>query len=231
MKRAPLGIGCVLLSACGTAASSSLSVIAPRESSVENEITVNRAFDDAWGDLVAGVSQGFFVIDNIEKDSRLLSVSFASDQPESYVDCGRSERTDGRGDELRSYSYLVAESSEYALVQEVDGYPGYSVTYSIRRETNLDGRASIDVARSTDGTTGVAVNVRYNLGVNVTAFYEVRDELGVVVDFGDAPSEGTTHSFRTNQPNQANWGTVDDPSMISCRSTGRLENEILAFVR
>src|SRR3546814_8710634 len=71
----------------------------PTQPSLTNSRTVNAGFEETWDRLVRNLSSEFFVINNIEKASRIINVSFQTDAPERYVDCGVTHRT--RSEERR----------------------------------------------------------------------------------------------------------------------------------
>lgn len=97
--------------------------------------------DEAWRRLVAGVSGRFFVINTIERDSGLISISYAGD-PERYVDCG----------------FLKVKTS-YGEV----AYPVSKASTDFR-EARLNGRMNIIVQPETSTSTRVTVNTRYAFG-------------------------------------------------------------------
>jgi hypothetical protein len=55
----------------------------------DNERVVPLGFDAAWTRLIDHASQTFFVIDNVAKESGLLTLSFGSDNPAKFIDCGQ----------------------------------------------------------------------------------------------------------------------------------------------
>lgn len=55
----------------------------------DNERVVARGFDETWTRLVDKASQTFFAIDNFEKESGLMTLSFGADQPSRFIDCGQ----------------------------------------------------------------------------------------------------------------------------------------------
>ena len=57
---------------------------------VENEVVVDMSFEDAWAKMISKLSQSFFVLNNIEKASGFINLSYASDDGDPFVDCGRS---------------------------------------------------------------------------------------------------------------------------------------------
>jgi hypothetical protein len=87
-------------------------------------------------------SPNLSVINNISKDSRLINVSFSSNKPNDYVDCGQTSRRSNHpatGDQ--QFVYNVADSSSYNAGQD-----GTNVLWNLNRRTKLDGRANIYIA-------------------------------------------------------------------------------------
>ena len=52
------------------------------------EVIVDRPFNDVWDDLVEYSSRAFFGIDDAERDSGSLTLSFGAESPGDFVDCG-----------------------------------------------------------------------------------------------------------------------------------------------
>ena len=48
---------------------------------------VRQPFEEAWSRAIPQIGKSFFVINNIDKSSGILNVSYTGD-PEKYVDCG-----------------------------------------------------------------------------------------------------------------------------------------------
>ncbi len=53
---------------------------------------------------------------------------------------------------------------------------------------------------------------------------------GVTVASGFNQSEDYSVTFNTNQEKRSNWGTVKEPTYITCHSTGKLERDILNLI-
>ena len=110
-----------------------------RADSVQTSATVDQSYDETWDHLIQYTSQRFFAIDNYEKDSGLMTLSFSSD-PSRFVDCG----------------YI-----------ETDGPPSYEGPYVAWFEQrsdvnmNLDGRMNLTVQEASEAETMVSVNTRY----------------------------------------------------------------------
>jgi hypothetical protein len=217
----------ILQMGCATPGTSTLNTTAPEVYEVTNELTIDDVFDSVWDRLVGELSKSFYVINNIDKASRLINVSFASDTPEVYVDCGMARRQYKRGTELQVYDYEIASSSSYKMADRSGQYP---VTRFIERHTRLEGRVNIYVA-PVDAGTRVSVNAKYILSVTASGRYVVENLLGAPTAQGEQAPHTTTIDFGTNRPSNTNWGTGENPSFVKCYSRGKLEEDILACAR
>lgn len=228
-RLAPVLLSVLLLAAACVIPGTQTVTIAPAQPyHVENEVTVQASSDITWDRLVQGLSRGFYVINNIDKASRLINISFSSDSPQEYIDCGTTSRTYSRGQDEERYVYLVAESSSYKLGEKRSGT---IVTYEVNRATELEGRANIYVAPADSGATTVMVNVRYILTITLTGTYQSESPIGIKSSKTPMTPQATTIAFNTNQPNSTDIGTPDNPTSVTCYSRGRLEGEIIRFAK
>ena len=104
---------------------------------VQNEITVDAGIDETWNALVSYASGTFFGIDNFEKSSGLMTLSFSSDAPYELVDCGNFN---------------------------IDGLQKFNGNYAQwiwMRGGNLNGRMNIIAQEETPGTTVLRIDTRY----------------------------------------------------------------------
>jgi len=53
----------------------------------ENSMVINNPKDEVWEKMVNNIGASFFVINNLDKDSGFINVSYSGD-PCRYVDCG-----------------------------------------------------------------------------------------------------------------------------------------------
>lgn len=106
---------------------------------IAHERTIHRSFDDTWSSLIEYASGTFFAIDNFEKESGLMTLSFGSNEPENFIDCGHMKASSlTRNVDMPYVSYLVQN-------------------YGAR----LDGKMNVVVKAVDSGTTQVRVNARY----------------------------------------------------------------------
>ena len=63
------------------------------DTNFKNSVITNKNFDETWTSVIDFVNDSFFKIENLEKDSGLLTLSFGSKEPENFIDCGDFEYT------------------------------------------------------------------------------------------------------------------------------------------
>jgi hypothetical protein len=223
-------LSCLLLTtSCATAAKVSFQSTDPTEPPVKNEVQIPEPVDVVWDRMVKQLSKSFFVVNNISKDSRLINVSFSSNEPDKYIDCGTVVRTYKKGATDETYRYGRAESSTFRYSKQAGSNSYYD--YLVSQKTSLEGRINIYVAPAASGTT-VTVNTRYILTSEQEGTYEVvGGALQIVQQRGVTPRESKTHAFTTNESNHDDWGSPGEPHPITCQSRGTLENEILDMAR
>ena len=171
------------------------------------EATVQAPFDDVWDRLVKNLAQDFFVINNIEKQSRIINVSFSASRPSEYVDCGFTRRTFENARGKANYNYNTADSAQYTAMEGAR-------LFNYTRSTSLSGRSNVYVEPTGEGTK-VSVNTKYVLTLTLSA-----------LDASNRPAGSRTDSidFTTRQRSTAN-------AQFYCVSKGNLEERILNYVR
>lgn len=197
-----LVVAAVSVTGCAT---SSVDYRPPSGQPIVNTKTVPKDFDKAWDDLVRQLSADFFVINNIDKSSRIINVSFSSSRPSEFVDCGSTTRkfNNARGEQV--YNYLSADSSQFVVVNN------QYVAFNAARTTKLDGRVNVYVAPG-QGGTDISVNTKYVLTVDFKA-----------VGFDGRPggSQTSTFDFSTKSAHSS--------PELTCFAKGTLESKILSM--
>ena len=206
-----------IVCAFGTAgcASSTLEYTPPAiHSQVKTERLIPIDFSEFWDAYVAELSKTFFVINNIEKESRIINVSFNANTPGEYIDCGYSNRTSSHfSTGKKSFNYEVADSSYYQA-----GVRGTNILWNVNRSTSLDGRINIFMAPESDQTL-LRVNALYVWSVNVSGITHLGEtqphlfpSITVTLSSGKAGEKG------------------EQGEKIQCRSKGVLEKVLLELV-
>jgi hypothetical protein len=195
-----------------------------------NEAVVALPFSDTWDLLIGHLAKSFFVINNVEKASRIINVSFTTDRPEDYVDCGNSERSFEFNGESQNYKYRTAGSSSFKTAGKWGPYSNLPWVAYMNRKTSLEGRMNIYVAPKENDTI-VTVNTRYVFTNHVSGQQQVMNGYGNVVQVNPVPDRTDTLSFNTGQTGSSDWGTPQEPFIVKCHSTGKLESDILALTK
>jgi hypothetical protein len=113
-----------------------------------------KAISPFWRAFVAALSSDFFVINNLDKDTGLINVSY-SGEPERYLDCGQVKVGDNE----------YAGSRGNVSYQQWQGLKLFRVS----RQLRLEGRMNILVQEIDLKTSTVTVNTRYVVNRQVTA--------------------------------------------------------------
>ncbi|MEX0729504.1 MAG: hypothetical protein WED00_00930 [Aquisalimonadaceae bacterium] len=171
---------------------------------ITNSITVDSPMRQVWQDIIPGLGSSFFVVNNLDKDSGFINVSY-SGSPEKYIDCGRIEShvKNARGE--RNYDFPAA-----AAYREYETFVGGQNLLFIRRNMELDGRINIVLQEVNGGRTLVTVNSRYI----VTKSGTISNPQGQSQTYSDSIS------FNTN-------GSARYPQETTCYATGALEREVI----
>ena len=171
--------------------------------SIRNTRTVQMPDAQVWSNLVRGLSKKFFVINNMDKSSGLINLSYSGD-PSKYVDCGQMNSfvENARG----KRSYIFDAASRHEIYETL--LNGTLLNWD--RTVGLEGRMNVLLTPLTTGSTRVRVNVRYILQLHAVA----STPMGQVVG-----NFSKTITFDTGSPGRG--------IEITCQSTGELEREVL----
>lgn len=179
---------------------------------IENSKIIDRPRSDVWDKAVPQLGKQFFVINNLDKASGLINLSYSGD-PEKYIDCGRviSYVKNAKGE--RTYNFAGAQAqSEYEIM--VDG----ATLVFLSRRMDLDGRVNLIFEEIEGQKTKVTANTRYVIKRD----FNVRDVHGNTRSLADSVS------FNSNGRAQFSERRIIEGA--ECRPTGDLEREILQSV-
>lgn len=201
------------------------------EHTVVNEQYYDKDPGVVWDLLVRELSKSFFMINNIDKESRIINVSYSSDKSCDYIDCG-SVHLDVQKSTLNkvgkdTYDFKICESNSY--IAEGFGINQSGLKAPIiclnTRKPKLEGRMNIYVAPQGDGTL-VTVNSRYILNIKLISECEFYAPNG---NLGNTGRDETQYecSFDSRKPSSCQPPKGDE---FICSSTGNLEKEILSLI-
>jgi len=178
----------------------------------ENSKMVNKPRHVVWDAAVPQLGKEFFVINNLDKSSGLINISYTGD-PEKYIDCGRivSYVKNARGE--RTYDFSAArQQMSYEMMT--------SNLFFLNRQMNLEGRVNLIFEEVGPDQTRVSANTRYVVKRDLT----VRD----VQDRSQSRTDSV--SFNTNTAASFPAGN-NSGDATTCQPTGVLEREILSNIR
>lgn len=174
---------------------------------------VSRSRDLVWNDAVAALGQRFFIINNIDKASGLMNISYSGD-PTRFVDCGRLTVTvSGVNAKTQTLDMAAAD----ALYESVAPLPPYGLPgrVQVRRQMALEGRVNIIFEAVGADLTRITTATRYVLTrkLAATATLPYSDTVGF-----NGNEKGVFPPLGANPP-------------LECVSTGELEKSILSTIK
>jgi hypothetical protein len=191
---------------------------------IKNEIIIEEPFEKVWNRLVRDLSNSFFVINNIDRESRLINLSFNSQNPVEYIDCGNSNRTFEFDGSVENFSYPVAGNNTYKLMSTWNPPMNQPEVYEVQRNSSLEGRINVYLAPISSEKTEMSVNVRYMYSVTVSGKMTRYSAFGAAGYSERIPTETYNGpSFNTGQTGT----TQDSQGSTTCVATGELEARIL----
>jgi hypothetical protein len=178
-----------------------------------NVKTIDKHRDAVWNASVPELGKQFFVINNLDKASGFINVSYTGD-PERYIDCGRiiSFVKNARGE--RTYDFPGARAQESYEIMNNQGL------FFIDRQMSLDGRVNLVFEELSPTQTRVTANTRYVVKREQT----VRAAANNI-------AQSRTESISFNSGSGASFPSNDDGRGAECISNGVLEKEILSAIK
>jgi hypothetical protein len=171
-----------------------------------NSIVIQQPFDQVWAHAIPQIGKSFFVINNIDKSSGILNISYSGD-PEQYIDCGNIHVE--YGSQITDFPAAKAE-------EEFTGPSGGVFPARYARKVSLDGRMNIVFEKVSEKSTRVTVNARYIVTVST------------VKQVGQYPP---TSAQGTAQFNTGGEGNFPGTHPATCRPNGKFEQTILEMVQ
>ena len=111
------------------------------ETNFKNSVITNKNFHETWTSVIDFIDDSFFKIQNLEKDSGLITLSFGSNEPENFIDCGDFEYTLFFTGEKFKGSYIDYAKSGLLAV--------------------LEAKMNINIQKIDNESTKVSINTNY----------------------------------------------------------------------
>lgn len=184
----------------------------PRNDQIQNSIVVQQPFDPAWDGFVRKLSQSFFVVNTISKESRLISITVTGPRANEYFDCGRLTNTVNG----QQWVFSPGEDSQYH-------YDSFPTETNIQHNVSSRGsRMNIFIAPENGGTL-FEVNSTYSVSMKQTGQSVVKNMFGQVRGRDYLPTSTANFAFTTRTVDEQFFGNTK----IVCQSTGVWERAVL----
>jgi len=198
----------------------------PNMKTIKNDIYIEEAFETVWNRVVKNIAKSFFKINNIDKDSRIISISYTIPDYRTYIDCGRSviNITDHRN-RKETFAFIDASDTNYVTVCTYEhelkhDFVVLPLKNFITRNVYLEGIANYYLAPKKDGT---------NIYINARLIIKVIEKIETVYFDGFGIFSHARNNTTSNMciADTNNYCYID---YMKCCSTGKLEEFLLSFV-
>jgi hypothetical protein len=204
------------LSLCVAACVGKVDYIRPtaQVASLSNVKIVERPRDAVWNASVPELGKQFFVINNLDKSSGLMNISYTGD-PERYIDCGKITSYVKNAQGERTYDFAGAKAQQsYEIMNPSVGL------FLIDRRMNLEGRVNLIFEETGPNTTRVTANTRY-----------VATRTQIIRNVANNFPQTSTDTISFNSGGSASFPANSQGQSAECVSTGALEREILSAIK
>lgn len=176
-----------------------------------NVKNISKSRDIVWNAAVPALGKQFFIINNLDKSSGLINISYSGD-PERYVDCGEFSSYVKNAKGERTYRFPGASANQdYEVMTN-------NQLYFVNRKMSVEGRMNLIFEEVGLNETRVSANTRYV----VTRHVAIRHVQGA--------STNRTDSVSFNSGSGASFPMSNDGQAVECVSKGTLESEVLSII-
>jgi len=176
---------------------------------IDNSVIIQKSKEEAWKKIIPELGKKFFVINNLDKESGLINVSYSGD-PEKYIDCGTVEYTVTNMYGKRDYIFPGAKADQRYEIMT----PTYFI---VHREMSLEGRMNIIIEPEGLNSSRLTANTKYLVTKTVLATDQNSHNIGPNNTIMSFNTGGSAH-FSENSTNG---------NEAMCQSTGTFEKEII----
>ena len=121
------------ITGCATQGVNSYKYTPPATSQVNNEVVVQEPYSQVWDKLVKEISKSFYVINNIDKESRIINISFSTNKPTDFIDCGNTNRKYTQGNKVEAYDYDTGGSAQFKAAGDKQLHGSWATYYLVNR--------------------------------------------------------------------------------------------------
>lgn len=208
---------CAMLVGCVSKIDSTISM--PQDYEDNNTHTLDAKYDQVWKATVDAVGHSFFVIENVQKDSGIITLSFSANTPKDFIDCGKIVETGKLHGREYNNSYDGAESNTMRIFTPQDG----SLPFQAIRTLTLSGKMNVLVKKVTEVSTSITINTRYVVELTYTGSQPV--QIGYHVIYRPV-SMSTAMNFTNKEA-----GSFSGHSGLVCKSKMKVETDLFNLIQ
>jgi len=179
-----------------------------------NSKLIQKPRDAVWATSVPALSKQFFVINNLDKASGLINLSYSGD-PEKYIDCGRITSFVKNAQGERTYDFAGAKAQKNYEIMN----PGVGLFFLDRR-MSLEGRVNLIFEEVDVNTTRVTANTRY-----------VVNRTQIIRSAAGGFPQNSNDSISFNSGSSAPFPANQRGEFAECAARGVLEQEVLSAIQ
>jgi hypothetical protein len=172
---------------------------------------IEKPRDIVWNGSVPALGKQRFVINNMDKASGLINITYTGD-PKRYIDCGQVSAYVKNAREERSYDFPGAAASKSYEVTLPQGL------FRVDRKMALEARTNLTFEELTPSSTRVTATTRYV----VTRTMHVTD--------ANNKSNTLTDTVSFSSAARASFPAHKDGRATECIPTGLFETEVLSLM-
>lgn len=174
---------------------------------------IKKSRDVVWNESVPELSKRYFAINNLDKASGLINLSFTGD-PESYMDCGHIVSFVNNLAGQRTYDFPAARGAQDFEILNSQGL------FRANRTMSLQGRVNLIFEEVGPAETKVTATTRYVVQRHVT-----------IRSFGGDLAANAIETVSFNTAGSAAFAPAGTSMATECVANGMLEKQILSAVQ
>lgn len=174
---------------------------------------IDKPRDAVWNASVPELGKQFFVINNLDKSSGLINISYSGD-PEKYIDCGHITSFVKNMKGERTFDFPGSKAQQYYEVMTG------GQLFFINRKMSVEGRVNLVFEEISPNQTKVTANTRY-----------VVQKQQTVQLAGNNFPQSASDSISFNSGGSSSFTANADGRATECMPSGALEREILSAIK
>ncbi|MCH5276368.1 MAG: hypothetical protein J1E80_00875 [Desulfovibrionaceae bacterium] len=208
-----LVLSAVMILGTGCSGNIQTTITPPGDYAINNSRTFDAPYDKVWDAAISSVGESFFVLENITRDSGIISITFLSKLPNNYIDCGIITDSGQLYGGKKHYLSFPGAETPVKRILIFNAQNSSTVRY-----VYLTGKINLIFKEKSKNSTEVKVNTLYIVDITHEKSY---------IALG-GPLSGTMQSITTEHKTTFTANEIGIFSDgVQCRSRFTLEQQLL----